>query len=118
MAGKIGGLMTGIVINIDDPSGFNRVRVRIPAIHGTITEDFYGMCGNNASHLNRVADNAIPWAQVAFPFGERFTPELNQVVIVGFINGDEGSPVVLGWLGYEYASEEVPLQPNKSQNKG
>lgn len=112
MLGKIGGLMVGIVIDVNDPAGYNRIRVRIPALHGSITDEVYANDNSgrseisNSAYINRSIDSSIPWAQVAFPFGSDVPPELNQVVVVGFINGDQNYPVVLGWLGYEYTNEE------------
>ena len=114
MAGKIGGLMVGVVIDVNDPAGYHRIRVRIPALHGSFTDEFYGNANINgriASEVDRLPDNAIPWAQVAFPFGSDVPPELNQVVVVGFINGDESQPIVLGWLGYDFANTEYALKP-------
>ena len=101
--GKVLGLTKGVVIDTEDPSGFKRIRVRIPQIHGPFTKEFMP---DNLNTVNRVEDNCIPWAEVNYPFGTDITPELNQVVLVGFISGDSDKPVVLGWLGYEYTDNE------------
>ena len=101
--GKILGLVKGIVIDTEDPAGYKRIKVRIPCIHGPITKDFLP---DEYNKVNRVEDLAIPWAEVNYPYGSDITPERNQVVLVGFISGDPGKPVVLGWLGYEYNNKE------------
>lgn len=113
--GKVLGFTKGIVIDTEDPAGYKRVRVRIPELHGTITTDFYDSHRNATRFktVNRVEDNAIPWAEVNYPYGSDITPQRNQIVLVGFISGDTEKPVVLGWLGYEYTDDESDkkLQP-------
>lgn len=101
------GLMKGVVVDLDDPSGFRRVRVRIPALHGSFTDSFYP--AKRLGKINRVEDEYLPWAEVNLPYGSTVNPEINQVVLVGFINGSSDQPVILGWLGYEYTPEEEPL---------
>lgn len=103
------GLMTGIVVDTQDPAGWHRVKVRVPQIHGTFDESFYSHVGNNVKKVSRIEDKYLPWAQVCYPFGQEFTPEINQVVLVGFINGSTDQPVVLGWMGYEYNPREERL---------
>lgn len=107
MASNVLGLTKGIVIDTNDPSGFHRVRVRIPSLHGAMTESFYPY--RKLGRTNRVEDEYLPWAEVNYPFGSLVTPEINQVVLIGFINGSTDQPVILGWLGYEYTPEEEPL---------
>lgn len=104
------GLTKGVVIDIEDPAGFKRIKVRIPEIHGPFMKE---TIPDNMNKANRVADIAIPWAEVNYPYGSDITPELNQVVLVGFISGDPQKPVVLGWLGYEYnyTEDDKKLQP-------
>lgn len=106
---KIAGFAKGIVINTDDPAGFNRIKVRIPQLHGAMSEKVYENAGHNAAKINRVEDDSIPWAEVSYPYGTNITPEVNQVVLVGFLNGDASQPVVIGWLGYEYTTNEEIL---------
>ena len=36
---KLNGVYKGVVIDVHDPAGYDRVRVRIPSLHGTITKD-------------------------------------------------------------------------------
>ncbi len=100
---KMSGFCKGIVIDTEDPAGFNRIRIRIPEIHGPMNKTIM------PSHLQDkywVKDEDLPWAEVSYPMGEINVPEVNQVVLVGFFNGSADSPVVLGWLGYEYTDEE------------
>jgi hypothetical protein len=101
---KLNGVYKGVVIDTDDPAGYNRVRVRIPSIHGTFTKETYGSTRSNA--VNRVADNCIPWAEVCIPYTAQMSPQLNQVVAVSFLDGDQQYPVVLGYLRAQYTNKE------------
>lgn len=40
MNDKVGGILMGIVVDTNDPAGYKRIRVRIPAIHGSFTDMF------------------------------------------------------------------------------
>lgn len=106
---KHGGLTKGVVIDVDDPAGYKRIRVRIPELHGAMNPDVYTQKTGPNAVINRVEDSCIPWAEVNYPYGSDITPEINQVVLVGFLGGDTDKPIVLGWLGYEYKPKEEPL---------
>lgn len=101
---KMSGFCKGIVVSTEDPAGFNRVRVRIPELHGPVNPDIYP--SEQAKKKYWVEDTYLPWAEVSYPFGDTTLPEINQVVLVGFFNGASDQPVILGWLGYEYTDEE------------
>ena len=103
------GLTKGVIVDTNDPSGWNRVRVRIPSIHGSFDENFYAHLGPSTKKINRVEDKYLPWAEVCFPYAQTVTPEINQVVLVGFIDGSTSQPVILGWLGYEYNAYEEKM---------
>ena len=103
------GLTKGVIVDTNDPAGWNRVRVRVPSIHGAFDENFYAHINTNMKKVSRVEDKYLPWAEICYPFGQEFTPEVNQVVLVGFIDGSTDQPVVLGWLGYEYNPAEEKL---------
>lgn len=101
------GILKAIVIDTNDPSGLNHVRIRIPAIHGLVDKESYGPLSKNTARTNLwVKDINLPWAEVCYPFGTTTPPEINQVVWVAFQNGDPNYPVVIGWAGYEYVQEE------------
>jgi hypothetical protein len=106
-AANILGFTKGVVIDTDDPAGMHRVRVRIPSLHGAMTEEFYPT--RTTGRINRVEDKYLPWAEVLMPYNTLVFPEINQVVLVGFIGASTAQPVVLGWLGYEYTASEEPL---------
>lgn len=111
---KTGGLYKGIIVDVNDPSGkFHRVKVRILRFHGTVKENITNKSSilNNTSSVFSVHcdDNNLPWCEVAFPFGSDFTPEVGQVVVVGFLSGDVSQPVVLGWMGYDYTDFEQTI---------
>lgn len=108
---KMSGLCKGIVIDTNDPAGFNRVRVRIPELHGPMDPSVYNnmdgtLVGGTMGKTYWVPDESIPWSEVNYPIGSTALPEVNQVVLVGFFDGQSSQPVVLGWLGYEYTSQE------------
>ena len=77
-----GGLVIGLVTNIQDPESLGRVRVKFPTLGDTIE----GI-----------------WARVALPgagpdAGLSFMPQIDDEVVVGFEHGDTRRPVVLGAL--------------------
>jgi uncharacterized protein involved in type VI secretion and phage assembly len=77
-----GGLLTGVVTNINDPDKLGRVKVKIPTLGD---------------------DVETAWARVASPGagatrGLEILPEVNDEVLVGFEFGDMQRPVVLGGL--------------------
>ena len=76
------GLMIGIVTDIEDPDGENRVRVKIPSINS--------------------GEQGI-WARMAAPDAGKerglfFRPEVDDEVIVGFIHNDPRQMIILGML--------------------
>ena len=101
------GLTKGIVIDVNDPAGFHRVKVRIPELDGGMSDNLFSV--TNRLNKSRVEDEHLLWCEVCYPYDSNLPPEPNQVVLVGFFNGDTKTPVVLGWLGYEYAEEEQPF---------
>lgn len=105
---KMGGLTKGIVIDTNDPAGFGRVRVRIPELHGLMDEKSYGNSdiGREVSKRTWIGADDLPWCEVNHAYGSDILPEVNQVVLIGFIDGSSTQPVVLGWLGYNYTDRE------------
>src|SRR5258706_13246875 len=74
-----------IVISLDDPDSRNRVQVRLIAFADVDKQD------------------APLWARVVAPFagsdrGVFFLPDVEDEVLVGFMNGDAGFPLILGGL--------------------
>lgn len=89
------GVHIGIVTSVDDPLGKGRVQIKLPAI------DIQG--------------EAPIWARVAVPFagnnfGAFFIPDVDSEVLVAFIAGDAGWPVVIGnlWNGATDLPESLP----------
>lgn len=79
---EMSGLHIGIVVQVDDESGEDRVKVNIPVIDPT---------GEGV------------WARMARPDGGEhrglfFLPEEKDEVLVGFLNGDPRYPMILGML--------------------
>lgn len=79
----IQGLQTGVVTQIhEDPDGENRILIKVPTIS---------------------AEDEGIWARVATldagaERGTFFLPEVDDEVVLGFLNGDPRDPVVLGML--------------------
>ena len=91
------GLHTGIVTSLEDPDGEARIRVKIPSV------DLDG--------------NGI-WARVATldagdGRGTFFLPELEDEVIVGFLNDDPRHPVILGMV---HSSAKPPPEEASDDN--
>jgi uncharacterized protein involved in type VI secretion and phage assembly len=75
------GILIGIVIDLKDPDGLGRVRMRFPNLD----------------------DKASTWAKVVSPMAGKnrglfFRPEVDDEVLVGFEMGDPRRPYVLGAL--------------------
>ena len=114
---KIPNVTKGVVVDLDDPAGLGRVKVRIPQLHGPVSPDvlrdynnYMQNHGDSAGSAYRVSDESLPWCEVCYPYGNTTTPEINQVVLVSFINGSPEQPVILGWLGIEYTTQEDILK--------
>lgn len=98
LLGGVSGLHTGTITEIaDDPAGEARVRVRIPLVDG----EGEGVWARIAT-LDAGADR-----------GTFFLPEVDDEVLVGFLNDDPRHPVVLGML---HSSAKAPPFEASSDN--
>lgn len=80
-----GGTYLAKVVAVNDPEGIGRVQIRLFAFDGPESQ------------------NAPIWARVAVPFagdnrGGFFIPDVDDEVLVSFINGDPRQPIVIGGL--------------------
>jgi len=96
---RIQGLQVGKVSDIVDPKGEGRVRIRLPLVN---------------------PDDAGIWARVSVldagsNRGTFFRPEIDDEVIVGFMNGDPSHPVILGML--HSSAKPTPFDPEDSNDK-
>ncbi len=78
----ISGVVPAIVTDNKDPEDGGRVRIALPWLD---------------------ADHVSGWARIAYPGGGKdrgitFLPEVNDEVLVAFMHGDPGHPMVLGGL--------------------
>lgn len=105
------GLCKGIVVDTEDPAGLNRIKVRVPELHGLVDVNAYGSLNiGTAKDVLHVDDEYLPWAEVCYPFGETTPPEINQVVWVCFYGADTQYPIIIGWTGYEYTQQEETFE--------
>ena len=86
-----GGVVTGIVSDLNDPAGEGRIRVRLVSLPG---------------------EPLSAWAPMMSPLagprrGLYFMPEVNEEVLVAFDHGDLNSPRILGcvWNGRDRPPE-------------
>ena len=86
----VDGLQIGVVKKLDeDPASENRIQVTVPVMQ---------------------AETEGVWARLASyycsnEFGNFFIPEVGDEVILGYINGDPTTPIILGSV---YSSKQVP----------
>lgn len=93
------GLQTGTVLKVsDDPDGHTRVQVSVPAI----TTDGTGLWARLAGFYATSGKGAL------------FMPEVNDEVVLGFMNDDPRYPVILGAM---YSSKNKPPYTPESTNK-
>jgi uncharacterized protein involved in type VI secretion and phage assembly len=93
---EIGGLLTAVVTNVQDPDKIGRVKVRYAA-SGDLVESTWA----------RVVGLGVGKAR-----GSMFQPEINDEVLIGFERGDSRYPVVLG--GLYSAKNTLPQSANPS----
>lgn len=96
---SIQGLQTGIVTDIKDPSGQYRVRVRLPMVNEN-DEGIYARVATLDAGEKR---------------GTFFRPEIDDEVVVGFMNDDPRHPVILGMLNS--SAKPAPLEPDPENPK-
>ena len=95
------GLHTGIVTDIEDASGEYRVKVRLPLVNEN-DEGVYARVATLDAGNNR---------------GTFFRPEIDDEVLVGFMNDDPRHPVILGML--HSSNKAAPWEPeNDNPKKG
>ncbi|MBL7740222.1 MAG: type VI secretion system tip protein VgrG [Chitinophagaceae bacterium] len=98
---SVQGLQPAIVTDITDSSGQYRVKVRLPLVNKD-DEGIYARVATLDAGDKR---------------GTFFRPELNDEVLVGFMNDDPRHPVILGML--HSSSKQAPLEPeNENHLKG
>jgi Rhs element Vgr protein len=98
---SIQGLQTGIVTGIEDSAGEYRVKVRLPLVDEN-DEGLYARVATLDAGNNR---------------GTFFRPEIDDEVLVGFMNDDPRHPVILGM--FHSSNKAAPWEPeNDNPKKG
>jgi phage baseplate assembly protein gpV len=95
----IQGLHIGIVTDLEDPSGQYRVKVRLPLVNEN-EEGVYARIATLDAGNNR---------------GTFFRPEIDDEVLVGFMNDDPRHPVILGML--HSSKKPAPIEPKNVNNE-
>ena len=98
------GLQYGIVTQNKDPDNLNRIKVRLPWLDGGDTDQ---------SH----------WAQYITPmngkkFGFYSLPDIEDVVVVAFIEGDISQPIILGGIWSKPDNSPEPNEDGKNNFRG
>lgn len=94
----VSGLQCGVVTDIDDPAGEFRVRVRLPLVDA-------GRAGIWARVATLDAGDERGWV---------FRPEIDDEVLVGFLDEDPRHPVVLGML--HSSAHRAPIPPDSGND--
>jgi len=95
------GLQIGLVTNLEDPAGEERIQVRLPLVHESDDGAWMRLCTLDAGE-NR---------------GWVFRPEIGDEVITGFLNDDPRAGVILGKV--HSSKNTAPIQAsNDNHEKG
>jgi uncharacterized protein involved in type VI secretion and phage assembly len=103
------GIVTGIVVDLDDPRQLGRVRVNFPDLADMETDGVAMEAGKKRANSN--------WARLATLMagrerGSYFIPEINDEVIVAFEHGDLNHPIVLGAVWNN--EDKPPMQMDRA----
>ena len=93
MLNKFPGLAIGTVVSAQDPEQRGRLQVHVPVAQGS-SVDSWALVANSKT----AAD------------GSRLPPEPGDKVIVGFLGGDTGAPIVIGWQN-DHPLSAPPIPP-------
>ena len=96
---SIQGLHIGKVTSIEDKDGNYRVKVKLPMVDNNSEGIFARLATLDAGNKR----------------GTFFRPEINDEVVLGFMNDDPSSPVILGML--HSSKLPAPLEPEKNNHK-
>lgn len=99
--GRLMGVFSALVVDVQDPDGQGRVKVSLPFV--------------NAAE----GPQAAAWARLATVMagnnrGSWFIPEVDDEVLVSFLAGDPSYPVVIGalWNGVDHPPETMDAENN------
>ncbi|MBK8983226.1 MAG: type VI secretion system tip protein VgrG [Ignavibacteria bacterium] len=96
---SVQGLQIGIVTDLEDPEGENRVKVKLPVVSNS-EEGIWMRIATLDAGSNR---------------GTFFLPEIDDEVIAGFIFNDPNNPVILGML--HSSAKPAPLTASNSNDE-
>ena len=96
---SVQGLQTAVVTGITDSGGEYRVKIRLPLVNDQ-DDGIYARVATLDAGDKR---------------GSFFRPEVNDEVVVGFMNNDPRHPVILGML--HSSAKSAPLEPESANPK-
>ncbi|WP_326642251.1 phage baseplate assembly protein V [Streptosporangium sp. NBC_01755] len=98
-AGGVGGLLLGVVTDLDDPLGWGRVKVAFPWLDQALEPVWARLVTLDAGPSQ----------------GTWFVPDIGQEVLVGHIGDDHCFPVMLGalWNGRQVPPERMDARTNE-----
>lgn len=97
-AGKVNGMVIGLVTNLNDPEKFGRIKVKFP-----------WLVDDNGKEIESA------WAKLCSPMagqdkkGFYYLPEIDDEVLVAFEHGDVNHPYIVGVL---WNNKDQPPKPN------
>ncbi len=98
------GLHYGIVTQNKDPDKLNRIKVRLPWLDGGDTDQSHW-----AQYITPMEGNKFGWYSL---------PDVNDVVVVAFIEGDISQPVILGGVWSKPDPSPEPNEDGKNNFRG
>lgn len=91
------GLQFGVVTDVEDPLAIGRIKVKLPLLHGDQSGCWMRLATLDAGDQR----------------GSIFRPEIDDEVVVGFVENDPEYPVALGML---HSSAKAPPVPGSNNN--
>lgn len=98
---SLGKVAVGVVISLEDdtgdPANKNRVKVRIPMIHGPMKQSDLPSEWSNSTWVD---DDGLPWVPICFPLGtaspDKSLLKEKEIVYLLYTDRDNKYPVIIG----------------------
>lgn len=99
-----GTITLGVVVELEDssPDNKNRVKVRIPTIHGPMKQSDLPAEWSRAIWTD---DDHLPWVPICFPLGtsspDKSLLKEKEIVYIAFTGSGNSGPVIIGTAAKE-----------------